>query len=319
MRGKLIMGLCCMALAACGGGSTSLVTTAVDDVVFQDFGVSSGAVGSNATAFATGEDSYATLDTSPLTLKVIRIDRDPVSRDVRVYLTDETFVLEKDFTTRFSRDATFTLSGQDWDTDNQPTGIFVGFRQSILSDYIGEMLIADDTGGVDEVFTRGFTLLGRETDPAMMPAGQGNIGYVGRFVLEGFPSVNGGRESEFTSLVTGDAAVTLGLADRAITGELTGTYMGCGGACTTAIGGDLTPTTLSGNGFTTDTPLGNCTGSIACRGTAQMGGVFYDSDAGVLAGLLSADLSLQGLPFLDQPTQDHDLQMVGYFYTDRQD
>ena len=95
-------------LTACG----PTAVTEPETLIFENFGTTSAATGSNGVAFAEGANSYETLGTEPLTLKVIRISRDETSRDVTVILSEETFYLEEGFTTLYARDASWTLGDE---------------------------------------------------------------------------------------------------------------------------------------------------------------------------------------------------------------
>jgi hypothetical protein len=245
---------------------------------------------------------------------MVRISRDPVTREIRVVLSDESFTLEENFTTAYDRDAVFTLDGAVWDTDNPPTGVFVRFSQHITSDNIGELLISDGTGGIDEVFETGFAVLGRETDPNDIPTGMGSLSYEGKFRMLGFPSVNGATESEFFAQLSGDMTLVMGLADQSLSGDFTGRYSWCGGACRYDIAGELAPTQIAGNGFNTTFIFTGC-GTATCSGTGDIGGVFYDQDAETLAGVMAIDLTLAGLEAVPSGSETHQIQTVGYFST----
>ena len=307
------------ALSACATGIPSASTPDPAAVVFEDFGVTSGSSGSNGLAFASGPNSHLTLDTTPMTMQVIRFARDPNTRVLEVFLTEETVTLAEYYMARTFGDATFTLGDTFWDTDNATAGVSVNLYKDIISKNIGEVRVFDDTGGVDEMFHHGYVVFGRETDPLEMPTGMsGSVTYSGRLALLGYPSIDGAIESEFNANIWGNMTMVLALADNSISGDFDLLYRWGAPDDDRTVSGIIAAAPVEGNGFSSTMQVTGCGGGHTCSGEGELGGVFYDADAAVLAGLAQLTLQIDGIPIYPTGTAQHDVQAIGFFDLDRQ-
>ena len=105
---------------------------------------------------------------------------------------------------------------------------------------------------------------------------------------------------------------------QTVAGDLASPYVWGGSSVKPVVSGTIEAALVEGNGFSSTLLVTGCSDGVTCRGDGGIGGVFYDADAAVLAGLVNMNLEIDDLPRPLGGSDAHNVSSVGYFTLDQQ-
>lgn len=255
------------------------------------FGSTDAATAANGLPFANTTSSIADLENETATVRLVRFVTDQETGDTRIEITSETFTIddsdEGNFTATFGGE-TITFLDKIGERNG---GIVTDLREAAEGDFAKAVSIfssAEANMMATGENTEGFLITGFETDPdaiaALAPTGE--VTYLG--TLRGAGTLFEGEDLENAVIFSGVTTITADFGTGTVSGS-TDLVVGLDGDLDVTL--DFNGADITGNGFSTDLNVADCTAGLACTTDSQLAGVFYGPDANELGGLAAIDVT----------------------------
>ncbi|MEJ6402215.1 transferrin-binding protein-like solute binding protein [Yoonia sp. 2307UL14-13] len=258
------------------------------------FGTTDSSTSANGLDFATATSDIRDVEGQNATVRLVRFVTDQETGATTIQVSAETFQADdlddENYTATFGGE-TITFSDG---IGTRGDGATVDVRRGTAGDFAQAFSIFSsvDAGGLDAgENTEGFLITGFETNPddiaALTPSGE--IIYGGTLGGSGTLIRNGGEELTNAVLLSGITTITADFANGTVSGNSDITV----GIPDTVLNVDLAfeGADISGNGFSTDLTVADCTTGLTCTSDSQLAGVFYGPDAAELGGLAAIDVT----------------------------